>query len=150
MREWRRSHTGSRRDECDDWFIAMYADDFFFVGPPEIAAAIYPYVAHTWRKTVNQRFNVAKTKFVTANLSDLAVEQMTQRLRHAFAAFQKSPANVYNTINSEMQVNHYHDGEVYFGYGTMQIPVVLVDTTLTSLFSVEVHGEVLGVPVGRT
>ena len=46
--EWRQSHTGSRRDGCDDWFIAMYADDFFFVGPPEMAAAIYPFVAHTW------------------------------------------------------------------------------------------------------
>ena len=81
------------------------------MGPPEIAAAIYPFVAHTWHEHVNQRFNVAKTKFVTANRNDSAVEEMTQRLRHAFAAFHQSAANVSNEINADMRVNHYHDGE---------------------------------------
>ena len=96
--EWRRSHTGSRRDECDDWFIAMYADDFFFVGPPEIAAA-----------------------------------EMTQRLRHAFAAFQSTVANVSCDINEDLRVNHYHDDEVFFQYGTTQIPAVMLDFTLSAL-----------------
>ena len=42
------------------------------------------------------------------------------------------------------------DGSVFFVYGSTKVSAVAVDVHLTCRFTVDLNGEVLGVPVGRT